>query len=307
MTPEKDTYAIVTAAYNEELYIEALLRSVAAQSHLPERWVVVSDGSTDRTDEIVRQYAAQHKFIQLHRITETHERNWSAQVCAINAGFAILETAPTAFIGNLDADITLQPDYFENLLSKFASARDLGIAGGYIQELRKNEFRNRPDNNPRSVPHAVQLFRRECFAAVHPYAPLLYGGPDWYAEILARMAGWKVQAFPDLPVEHHRPTGSAGGFQKLLRYWYQQGLMDHGFGTLLSFELPKLVRRLGSRPPIIGAMARFAGYCSAHLRGRKHLLPEHVINFLRHEQRQRLRAFFSARRDGGDKLEQQPR
>jgi glycosyltransferase involved in cell wall biosynthesis len=68
MTPEKDTFAIVTAAYNEELYIEALLRSVTAQSHLPERWVVVSDGSTDRTDEIVRQYAAQHKFIQLHRM-----------------------------------------------------------------------------------------------------------------------------------------------------------------------------------------------------------------------------------------------
>src|ERR1700746_462918 len=114
-----NTYAIVTAAYNEERYIEGTLRSMVAQSQLPERWVVVSDGSTDRTDEIVRQYAAQHKFIQLHRITETHERNWSAQVYAINAGFAILQSLPTAYVGNLDADISFQPDYFERLLAKF--------------------------------------------------------------------------------------------------------------------------------------------------------------------------------------------
>jgi glycosyltransferase involved in cell wall biosynthesis len=299
MSAKSDTYAIVTAAYNEERYIEGTLRSVIGQSRLPEKWVVVSDGSTDRTDEIVRQYSTQYKFIQLHRITETHERNWSAQVYAINAGFSIVESLNTTYIGNLDADIALPPYYFERLLAKFSAQNDLGIAGGYIHELQDNEFRNRKDNNLRSVPHAVQLFRRQCFAAVHPYAPLIYGGPDWYAEILARMAGWTVQAFPDLPVNHHRPTGSAGGFRSLVRYWYRQGQMDHGFGTLPSFELLKLARRLASRPAVIGALARLTGYCFGHLSRRKRLLPQHVICFLRDEQHQRLRAFFNGRRNGG--------
>lgn len=291
----ENTYAIVTAAYNEELYIEGTLRSMVAQSQLPEKWVIVSDGSTDRTDEIVRQYSAQHKFIRLHRITEVHERNWAAQVNAINAGFAIVGSLNTAFIGNLDADVTFGPDYFEKLLAKFAAQRDLGLAGGFIRELRGKKFRNRRLNNPRSVPHAVQLFRRECFDTTHPYTPLAYGGPDWYAEILARMAGWKVQMFMDLPVDHHRPTGAAGGFRSLVRYWYRQGLMDHAFGVLPSFEFLKLARRLASKPFVIGALARLSGYGVGHLSGRDRLLPQHVVAFLRGEQQQRVRAFFNFR------------
>jgi glycosyltransferase involved in cell wall biosynthesis len=307
MPPITGNYAIVTAAYNEERYIEPLLRSVVAQTRRPERWVVVSDGSTDRTDEIILQYASQHKFIQPHRITETHVRNWSAQADAMNTGFRMVEPLNTAYIGNLDADVTFNPDYFERLVAKLDAQSDLGIAGGFIRELQGGEFRDRKGNNPQSVPLAVQLFRRECFAVVRPYTPLATGGSDWYAEILARMAGWRVRSFPDLPVNHHRPTGSAGGFKKLVRYWYQAGLTDYGFGTLVSFELPKLARRLGSRPPIIGVAARLIGFCSAHLRGQKRLLPEDVIAFLRNEQRQRLREFFGLRRASGSKIEQQVR
>src|ERR1700748_107741 len=136
MPPTTGTYAIVTAAYNEEHYIEALLRSMIVQTLLPERWVVVSDGSTDRTDEIVRDYATRYKFIQLHRITETHLRNWSAQADAINTGFRMVEPLNTAYIGNLDADVTFNPDYFERLVAKLAAQSDLGIAGGCIRELQ---------------------------------------------------------------------------------------------------------------------------------------------------------------------------
>ena len=306
MTPRANTYAIVTAAYNEECYIEGLLRSVVAQTLSPEKWVIISDGSTDRTDELVSRYAAQHQFIQLHRITKEHARNWAAQANAINTGFALVEPLNTAYIGNLDADVTFPADYFEKLLAKFTEQSDLGIAGGNILELQGGEFRDRKGNNSQSVPHAVQLFRRECFAAVRPYTPLTTAGSDWYAEVLGRMAGWRVQAFSDLPVNHHRPTGSAGGFNKLIRYWYQQGQMDHGFGTLPTFEMLKLVRRLASKPPVIGALVRLTGYCSSSLARRDRFLPQPVIDFLREEQAQRLRSIFKLRRNH-DKLEQQTR
>src|SRR3954466_572796 len=81
-------YVLATAAYNEERYIGATIKSVVNQTILPAMWVIVSDGSTDATDAIIESYAEKYPFIRLERITEAHARNWSAQVNAINRGFA---------------------------------------------------------------------------------------------------------------------------------------------------------------------------------------------------------------------------
>src|ERR1039457_6463309 len=108
----RDSFVLVTAAYNEEKYIEQTLRSIVAQTLRPAKWIVVSDGSTDKTDEIVKRYASEHDFIQLCRITEDHPRNFAAQVYAINRGLAELKGTGYSFVGNLDADITLEPEYF---------------------------------------------------------------------------------------------------------------------------------------------------------------------------------------------------
>src|ERR1022692_4850163 len=101
----RNFYVLVTAAYNEGGFIENTIRSVISQEVPPARWVIVSDGSTDNTDEIVKRYAAQYDFIQLYRITEDHPRNFAAQVNAINAGIAQLSGAEYEFIGNMDADV----------------------------------------------------------------------------------------------------------------------------------------------------------------------------------------------------------
>src|ERR1035437_10266390 len=219
----KPRYVLATAAYNEEAYIEATIRSVIAQTAPPLKWVIVSDGSTDHTDEIVRSYAESYPFIQLHRITEEHPRDFSAQVLAINTGLSKLEALDFDFIGNLDADITLEPEYFEMLLGRFAADSRLGLAGGFVCEKSGDAFKPRITNSVRSVAHAVQLFRRECMRELGGYLALPYGGPDWHAEVTVRMNGWKVQAFSDLPVYHQRKTGTSGG---LLRYSYRQGHMD---------------------------------------------------------------------------------
>src|SRR4051794_27956581 len=85
-------YVLVTAAYNEERYIEQLIESVVAQTHRPSGGVIVSAGPTDRPDEIVVGYARRYEFLQLHRITENHPRSFTAQAHAINAGFVILRS-----------------------------------------------------------------------------------------------------------------------------------------------------------------------------------------------------------------------
>src|SRR5690348_16558882 len=114
-----ESYALVTAAYNEAGYIGDTILSVIAQEVRPVKWVIVSDGSTDQTDAIVEKYAAKHSFIQLYRLTDAHSRNFEAQANAINAGIAQLRACSYAFIGNLDADVTFEADYFRLLLNKF--------------------------------------------------------------------------------------------------------------------------------------------------------------------------------------------
>jgi len=287
-------YVLVTAACNEGRFIENTIRSVVAQELRPARWVIVSDNSNDDTDAIVERYAAIHDFIQLHRMTEDHPRNFAAQVYAINAGIAKLRRTDYAFIGNLDADITFDSSYFRNLLEKFRHDPRLGLGGGMIYERsRDGEFRSRKTNRADSVAHAVQLFRRECFEAVGgAYPPLPYGAPDTYAEVTARMKGWHVASFPDLIAFHHRPTGSAGG---LLRGCLRQGRLDFSVGVLPLFEVLRLLRRVWTKPYLIGSMATLVGFLEGYCLGKPRAVSERFLNYYRQEQTKRLRSLLPTR------------
>lgn len=279
-------YAIVTAAYNEEAHIERVIQSVVAQTVLPVRWVIVSDGSTDRTDAIVGEYATQHNFIRLCRTAEAHDRNFAAQVAAIQGGMEQIKGLSCGFVGNLDADVSFGPQYFAQVLERFARDPRLGLAGGYICELVRGEWSPRRTNRPDSVAHAVQLFRRECFEGIGGYVALPYGGPDWHAEVRCRMGGWRVESFSDIWVHHHRPTGSAGG---QLRGWYRQGLMDFSLGSHPVFEAAKILRRVRSRPYVLGALARLWGFVWGGCSGKKRAVPDEFVAFLRREQMDRVR------------------
>ena len=288
----KKSYVLVTAAWNEEAYIREPLRSVVAQILPPRKWVIVSDASTDGTDEIVREYAKRYPFIQLYRMPERHKRNWAAQVDSINAGCEQLRGLPFDFVGNLDADISLEPDYFERLIGRFEQDPRLGLAGGSIYEEHGGKFEPRLLNRVTSVAHGVQFFRRDCFQAFGGYLPLPYGGPDWHAEVTARMNGWAVRSFPDLHVFHHRPSGTAEG---RLRSWYRQGLMDYSLGSHPAFEIAKISVRLRGRPPVVGALVRLSAFTIASIRRMPRPVSNQFIRFLRAEQMARLLPFGGGR------------
>ena len=282
------SFVLVTAAYNEEAFIERTVQSVVAQTHKPLMWIIVSDGSVDQTDDIVSRYAARFGFIRLLRITEEHPRNFAAQVNAINRGIGLLRQTAYDFIGNLDADISLEPNYFERLLDKFSDDEELGLGGGFIYERnRSGQFVSRPNNSCASVAHAVQMFRRECFDSIGGYVPLSYGGPDALAETMARLHGWRVEAFPEFKVNHYRATGGAGG---RLRSAFRQGRMDYSLGYHPIFEIARLLRRIWTTPYVIGAAIRAAGFTYCYCRGEMKQVSDRVMYFERSRQLERLRS-----------------
>jgi biofilm PGA synthesis N-glycosyltransferase PgaC len=283
------SFAITTAAYNEEKIMDQTITSIVNQTLKPTRWIIVSDGSTDRTDEIVKSYAAKYDFIQLERITEEHARNFTAQVNAINRGFSKLLPQKFDFIGNLDADITLEPDYFRQLIAKFAEDPQLGMAGGYIYEKQDGEFKVRPGNSLSSVAHGVQMFRRECLESLGSgYAPFSWGGTDTHACVRLQMQGWKVESIPELKAFHHRPTGAGFGAMK---YTFRGGLMDHYFGTHPLWELFRVARRMLAKPYFVGGFVRLAGFVWGYCKGAKREVPDEYMRYVRREQMSKLRLF----------------
>jgi len=280
-------FTLITAAYNEEAYIENTIRAVAGQSVRPVKWIIASDGSTDRTDAIVSQYARENDFIELVRIDASHKGNFSAKVQAIRTASDHLAGLEYEFIGILDADITLDSDYYARLFEMFKRDPKLGIAGGRIYEEKAGAFQDRMGNRTRSVPGAVQLFRRQCYESIGGIRPLAHGGEDWFAEVRARMHGWVVKSDQDLIAYHHRPTGTA---DNLVRRWFQQGRMDFSLGSLPTFEFVKCCLRMWQKPLVIGGLARLAGFLWSYWVREDRGVSEDVVQFLRSEQRQRLTA-----------------
>jgi glycosyltransferase involved in cell wall biosynthesis len=286
------TYALVTAAYNEAALIERTLRSVAAQTVPPMAWIIVSDGSTDQTEEIAGTYAARLPFIRVIRIDRDPGRSFVSKVYAVQKGFQQIAGLPCEFVGNLDADLSFGPTYFEELLNKFRLDPELGVGGGWICEELDGIYQPRRFNSRQWVPHAVQLLRRPCYEAVGDYVPLPYGGEDTCAVVRARMHGWKAESFADLPVRHHRRTATVGG---VFRNRFRTGLLDHSLGYHPAYELLKWGRRVSEQPYVFGAAVGLAGFAAGYLRQSSRPVSGEFVRFIRREQMQRFRTLIGKR------------
>lgn len=291
-------YALITPARNEADLIEGVLQSVLAQSFRPVKWVIVSDGSDDGTDEIVSKYAEGTDWIELLRLPERRDRNFAAKATAIEAGFERLKGTHYDIVGNLDADVTFGPDYFRYLIGKFEELPKLGVAGTHYTE-RNGAFHsfNNSRMSPDHVNGAVQMFRKECFEEVGGYTPIRGGGIDWVAVTTARMKGWMTQSFGDQIFEHHRPIGTAETNSIGSRFHY--GKKDYFLGGHPLWQLARAGFQMVRKPYIIGGLALFCGYWWSWMTGVKRPISKELMAFHRAEQLERLKAmlFVSDRPD----------
>ena len=131
------SYIVVTPAKDEVRHIERTLQSMVAQTHLPVMWIVVDDGSSDGTSEIVQKYAAAHSFIRHLRAERiTSRATGTAEVRAFHRGFELVRDEDYGCIVKLEADLSFNADYFEKLLTHFHQDPKLGIASGVYLETR---------------------------------------------------------------------------------------------------------------------------------------------------------------------------
>jgi glycosyltransferase involved in cell wall biosynthesis len=286
------SYILITAARNEADHIGLTIRSVVAQTQLPNRWLIVSDGSTDDTDRIVSEAAKQYPFIELLRVDAESDRNFGSKAAAINAGYQKLASLPHNFIGVLDADVSFDPDYYEQVLARFQAFPTLGISGGVLIDIIDGvAVRQQTDPNW-SVSGPVQMFRRKCFDEIGGYL-VLRGGIDAAAEVMARMQGWQVRAFPELSALHHRQTGKEN--HSRLGIFFHRGLEDYKLGYHPLFFVGRSLLRVRESPWIIGGLTMLGGFLWAALTGAKKKVPNDFIRFLRKEQKARMVRIFRRR------------
>jgi len=283
-------YVLITPARNEEAFIERTILSMIRQTVLPAKWVIVDDGSTDSTASIVKQYLGSYDWIEMVQMPQRRDRNFAAKVAAFNAGVKLVKGAGYSFIGNLDADISLPPNYYEDIISEFERDPGLGIAGGIVCSKNRYGFTT-DDTAPDSVAGAVQLFRKECFDQVGGYIPLENGGIDAVAEIIARMKNWRVRTFQEKIVYQHRRTGSALKWALAARY--RDGVQFHSLGYSTAFYLFRTVYRLKiDRPFLISSAVSLCGFLFARVRNCPISLPPDAVSYLRSEQARKLRDRF---------------
>lgn len=283
------TYVLITPARNEEAYIELTIQSMIAQTVPPVRWVIVSDGSTDRTDEIVRSYAETIPWMEFIRRPAQADRNFASKVHSFNAGYARVKDLEYDIIGNLDADLSFEKDMLEHLLDKFAQFPSLGVAGPPFYEVPRRQYNYRYANIEH-VTGMLQLFRRECFEAIGGYTPIRGGGIDWVAVTAARMKGWKTRTFTEKYLLHHRPMGTGGG--NIFSARYRIGKEDYYLGSHPLWEFLRACYHIKDKPYVLGSMLMFVGYVAGFLLDVERPIPEELTDFYRKEQLERLWKLF---------------
>jgi glycosyltransferase involved in cell wall biosynthesis len=278
-------YIVVTPARNEQDNIGHTIRSMAAQTCRPLRWVIVNDGSTDRTAEIIDAATQEHAWITaVHRGDRGFRQQGGGVVEAFNDGFHRIAEESWEFVVKFDADLSFEPDYFARCLQKFAEEPKLGIGGGTISHPVEGVLVcESPDDPAFHVRGATKIYRRECWEAIGGL--LQAAGWDTIDELKASMTGWTTRSFPDIPVQHHRFTGTVDGTWK---NYVKFGVANYITGYHPLFMALKCLKRFGQKPHLAGPVGLAWGFCQGYLRRVPRVNDPALIRYIRRQQLNKL-------------------
>jgi poly-beta-1,6-N-acetyl-D-glucosamine synthase len=253
------SYAVVTPSRDEADNLPRLAASLAAQTIRPDVWIIADNGSTDGTAEVAAQLASDHDWVRMLSLPGAARAQRGAPVVkALQAGIAELSAEAPQILVNVDADISMEPDYFERLLGRFAADPSLGIASGSAFELQDGEWRQRFVTGT-TVWGASRGYRWECLQQLLPLEErIAWDGVD---EFKANARGWATMAFEDLPFRHHRREGERDGTAWRARR--NQGQAAHYLGYRAWYLVLRALWNMRREPAAFGMVW---GYLVAALR-----------------------------------------
>lgn len=277
----KLNYLAITPARDEEKFLPRLIASMTGQTLKPERWIIIDDGSTDATAELIDQAAMHHRWIEPHHLPVGRPRLPGGESVVMR--FLPREVwSRHGAILRLDADLSFRADFAELLAAEFTRNPSLGIAGATLYEPVDhawNEIRT-PAFHTRG---AVKLYSRECFEAIGGLEAGL--GWDTVDEARAMMNGFVSRSFRHIRAYHHRPQGAAAGH---LRANLGAGRAAYNVGYHPLFLLARSMRRGLNWPPVIGGIFMLAGYLQGYLDRGELLASPDLVKFIRKQQIRRL-------------------
>ena len=276
-------YCLISPARNEAQFIRKTLDSVLAQTVLPKRWIIIDDGSTDETPDILADYAAKHDLIEVHTRANRGRRALGGGVVEVfNSGLELLKDEPVDFVCKLDVDLVLPPRYFERLLEEMRADERLGSVSGkpyfWLGEEGRSELKSERIADDVSV-GASKFYRRAFLDDIGGLVKgLIWDGVDCYR---GRMLGWRSKSIdgPELRFIHLRPMGSSdrGIFTGRMRlgegYWF--------IGAAPLFVFATALYRVTHKPAVIGSLATIWGYTRAWLKGAPRYEDPEFRRFLR--------------------------
>jgi len=279
---EKWRYSIVSPVRNEEKIINRTIQSVINQTVRPKKWIILDDGSTDKTKEILERYSKKNSWIDVI-FTEKHVANYWGVQEKLGSAFDCINLDENEYIGKLDADIELSDTYFEDILRQFHLDPKLGIAGGSLYHYTKNRkvMEKCPLDHVRG---GLKLYRVQCWKDIGGMGSKI--GYDTIDEVKANMSGWKTRSFPNIEALHHRPTGKRMGNFK---WQFYLGKDHYAAGYHPIFLIVKCIKDMAFKPYFINGLAKLVGYFACYLRGaEKSIEDKDYIKFLRKKQIRRL-------------------
>lgn len=278
-------HLVITPAKNEGRHIGHTLASIAAQSMQPTLWIIVDDGSTDDTNQIVSSYSKKHTWIRLLKINSESEARMggSKVIRAFNHGYKQVSQEHFDFISKIDADLTLPPEYFATVFNEFALDEKLGICGGTIVNLYSDGSRKVESSAGYHVRGALKTIRLACWKQIGGFAE------SWHWDGLdlmsAQFHGWTTRSI-SLEVLHHRPTSSA---YNSLDHAYKSGFEYYRIGSDLPLTLIRTLARLRQKPFPMAAWKFLKGYLDALITRPAPEVPPELAKFIRGFQYDRIK------------------
>ena len=276
-------YAVITPARDEEEFIEDVIQPMRDQTHPPRVWVIVDDGSTDRTGEILDAAAAELPWLRVvHREDRGFRAAGGGVMEAFYAGIEAIADVEWDFLVKLDGDLEIPSDYFERCLKHFRRDETLGVGGGVIKNRIDGQLVL--ERHPKfHVRGATKIYRKKCWEDIGGL--IVAPGWDTLDEVKANHLGWTSRSFDELVLVQNRFTGDAAG---QFRNWVKNGRAAYISGYHPIFLMAKAGFRAFRRPYLKATFGLFWGYFGAPFAGVERAADRELTRFVRTQQMRKL-------------------